>query len=662
MNELDVYYRALLEYRKLTTADRGCSATATAFAEADTEADKIVVTRAFCTIDEDWVDAIEKGLVHIEKAIKEERQFIQSNGEVIPIEKVKHVSTESVKHLAKHSNLISRVPEDEDDIVPDKLFTVERLNDYAVYENRFLYMLLCYLRDFVTIRYNKIVDLTNRYNGSLDMKKTITVPKRTVSYTVSLKEERRDDKYLREHNAQRDIIDRIDLILKAILAFLSTPLMECCAKVAMLKPPITKTNVLKMNNNFKGAVALYDFIVAYDKPGYTVDNMVTELGPFRSDIAEEIAEAGAMLSFLTYEHGLNIKDELKAAYDREEKRRRNEELLQKSEQLLALGRKVKKLGQSMDEYALMLEKHVKALTAECEKIEPLRREVEALKETEAKLTARVEELMGEVDGLKAELEAQALRHAEEIRQLNEAHEAEIRRINEEHEAEIAELKRIHEEEIAELKETHKREMDALIEAHQNEIDELKRIHKDEIDRLIDDYTTRINELNEAHEAEVSYLKDTHQREIDELTEAKERELEALKATHEREREALTDAMAAARSECDARLAEMLSERDAARVRADSIQESFDKLTEEKRLADARIKSMLFERGKLERDYTSEEDFNELEREYNLFTKLYREQWSKTKKQIRKNILNIKNFKGQTEQTEQKNDSVNGGNE
>lgn len=214
MNELDVYYRALLEYRKLTTAQRSSAAVAEAFAEADTEKDKIVVTRARCTIDRDWVEAIEQGLVHIEKAIKEERQFIQSNGEVIPIEKVKHVSTESVKHLAKHSNLISRGPEDENNIIPDKLYTVERLSDYAVYENRFLYMLLCYLRDFVTIRYNKIVDLTNKYNGALDMQKTVSIPKRTISYTVSLKEERRDDAYLREHNEQRDIIDRMDLILK----------------------------------------------------------------------------------------------------------------------------------------------------------------------------------------------------------------------------------------------------------------------------------------------------------------------------------------------------------------------------------------------------------------------------------------------------------------
>ena len=138
MNELDVYYRALLDFCRATSQVRACSAVTSAIASADMETDKIVVTRAKCTVEDDWVLAIEEGLVHIEKAIKEERQFIQSNGETVPIEKVKNVSKESVQHLAKHSEMITR-EQRENEIIPDKLYSVEKLNDYAVYENRFLY-------------------------------------------------------------------------------------------------------------------------------------------------------------------------------------------------------------------------------------------------------------------------------------------------------------------------------------------------------------------------------------------------------------------------------------------------------------------------------------------------------------------------------------------
>ena len=137
MNQLDVYYRGLLEYRQLTTANRECTVLRGAMASANPENDIIEIQRVLCTVDEEWVKTIEEGLIPIEKAIREERQFIRSNGEVVPIEKVRHVSRESVEHLAKHSDLITRFDEGED-IIPDQLYTVERLSDFTVYENRFL--------------------------------------------------------------------------------------------------------------------------------------------------------------------------------------------------------------------------------------------------------------------------------------------------------------------------------------------------------------------------------------------------------------------------------------------------------------------------------------------------------------------------------------------
>ena len=145
MNYLDTLYRALIDYRKNTFDNKECKAHRAAVIRSDNENDKIEVTRQNCIVEEDWIEAIEHGLEFIEKAIKEERQFIRSNGEVIPIEKVKRVSKDSVEHLARHSNYFTREQEEGQDLIPDQLYTVERLSDYAVYENRFLYMLLNYL-------------------------------------------------------------------------------------------------------------------------------------------------------------------------------------------------------------------------------------------------------------------------------------------------------------------------------------------------------------------------------------------------------------------------------------------------------------------------------------------------------------------------------------
>lgn len=451
MNELDTYYRALLELRNTTNSVRQCAMLNAAIAAADAEDDKIVVTRARCTVDEDWIIAIEEGLIHIEKAIKEERQFIRSNGEVVPIEKVKNVSKESVQHLARHGNLITHVPEDENDIVPDKLYTVERLNDYTVYENRFLYMLLCYLRDFVTLRYNKILDLTNKYDGALSMNKTVSSAKRKMTFVVDLKEERRDDKYLSDNNQAKPLIDRIDIILKTILAFLATPLMEYASKEAMLKPPITKTNVLKMDNNFKGAVKLYDFIIAYDKAGYTVEDEVLTLSPFNDHLAAELADCTALISFITYEYGLGITSVLKERYVDIENRRRLEELRKKTEQLEALSRRLKKSEVSVEEYILALEKHVRALDTECAKIESLRNEISAMKAAEREYIAKIDELAETNDALKQELIDEEQKHLMEKAMLQKQHQSEMDDLCQNHKEELRANNERHEKELEEIR-------------------------------------------------------------------------------------------------------------------------------------------------------------------------------------------------------------------
>ena len=573
MNHLDVYYRALLEYRQQTQSDTDCIALRSAIANADPEHDVIVTTRATCTIDEDWVDAIEAGLVHVEKAIKEERQFIRSNGEVIPIEKVKHVSRESVEHLAKHSNLISRYEEGED-IIPDKLYTVERLSDYAVYENRFLYMLLCYLRDFITLRYNDILDHTNKYDGKIDINKKISTGKQQMTYTVSMHDIRRDDPYLKEHNPAKDIIDRIDLILKAVLAFLATPLMEEVGKVPMLKPPITKTNVLKMNNNFKGAMALYEFIVAYDKPGYTIETHVKTLSPFKADLADELAEAGCLISFLTYEYGLGIKNDLKESYLEEEERRKLERIKKRAEKLETLKRRLINSEIDIAEYTAELEEQVKDLEGEAAKTAIIAEELELEKAKTDKLNKHIEALDFEIERLEKNIED----------------------LKDEHFAEIGRLKREHEDDMHALIVKQENAVNALIAKHEETVNGIAGKYIDTIDRLTNEIA---EEKTRCHDA---------------ISTARAESEAAIKNAQER-------------------VAQSVAEKE------DAL-EKYAAVLEAKRVAEARIKAL----GGITEDYTSREMFNELEHEYNAFTKLYEAQWAITKKHIKKSHINMENIK------------------
>ncbi|MDE7257204.1 MAG: DUF2357 domain-containing protein, partial [Clostridia bacterium] len=84
MDNLDFYYRAFKEYRKETAKSGICEKERRAIAETDTEQDKLQSTKYIVTVEEDWIKAIEDGLKFVEQAVAEERQFIRTNGEVVP--------------------------------------------------------------------------------------------------------------------------------------------------------------------------------------------------------------------------------------------------------------------------------------------------------------------------------------------------------------------------------------------------------------------------------------------------------------------------------------------------------------------------------------------------------------------------------------------------
>lgn len=579
MNRLDVYYRALREYRGVT-AVRHCETFRKAVSEADRENDELTVSKNICTVETDWMDAIEKGLEFVDKAIREERQFIHSNGEVLPIEKVKHVSRESVEHLARHSNLITKEKQGED-MIPDHLYSVEKLNDYAVYENRFLYMLLCYLRDFITIRYEKILDLSNYYDGELRMNKTVSLGNRKITYSVDLRDERKDDPYLREINPAREAIDRMDIMLKSVLSLLSTPLMEIAGKAPRLKPPITKTNVLKMDNNFKGAMALYEYVVSYDRPGYEIERQKHSLAPFSTGLADELSEACGMLSFLTYEYGLGLNDVMKDRFDEAARKERDALIVRRTQQLEQIKRKLEKGEQTPEEYILELEKHLRLLQNDNRQMHALRARVSEMEAQAEALSARLEALQAENDGLREHITEAEILHEREKSEMRAEHEDRIYRDLTRYEAETAALREDFEGRVRELNESHRAEIAEMAETNAAECDAFRF----QLEETESRYANAVQDLN---------------------TIIGERDAQNAKLTEER------DALTEQNRVCEARIKALLS------------------MNGEKFPDDA---------------FTFEEDFNELERELEAFVNFYDARWTITKKAIRKKLLSYQSLKG-----------------
>lgn len=639
MKQLDVYYRALLNYREQTQQNKECVSDSRAVIKANPDSDKIVLTRKHCIVEEDWVDTIEEGLKYIAKAIAEERQFIYSNGQTVPIEKVKSVSKDSVVHLAKHSNLITREMPGED-VIPDQLYTVEKLNDYAVYENKFLYMLLCYLRDFITIRYNKILELSNTYNGTMTMNKVVKTANRTMSYSVNFAEEKRDDDYLKETNRAKEIISRIDILLKTVLSFFSTPLMQFVSKAPMIKPPITKTNVLKMNNNFKQALNLYGYVVAYEGDGYSVETETKELSPFDETVAEEMSETILLSSFITYEHSLGIEAQLKKEYELEEKRRKERALEEFREKLEAARLRVQKSEMSMEEYILMLEKHVRALEKKAIELDKVKKELEETKALLEQCQKENQELKENLERTINELEAEKLRYITDMAALKLAHEEEMKNLVTEYEDKIAEIIKNHENEIKALNESHQSEIKDLKEKHEAEITALNETHEKKIDELTQKHVEEVAGLKVEHEKQVTSIKEEHQKEINNINARHEIEISAK----DNEISSLKENLTANKEKHEADVLRMETE----------YSESINNLIKQNEELNAKLENEIMERRYIKAQYlalkketdrlTSEDDhitqlkFDELQHTFELFNEYYKAEWAKAKRHIRRDVF------------------------
>ena len=269
MHELDIYYRALKQLREKTATHDKCRRFTESVKRAPNGQDALCAHRTVCHIEEDWVEFIETHLPYVERAIKEERQFIRREGETVDIGKAKKVSRDSVEHLARHSEMITHLPEEGEMLIPDKIYITENTSNYTVYENRFLYLLLTFMSDFVEMRYSKIAELGNTYHATLDTQKTVTMGKRTVQMELHFCEQAKSDPYALTEEGKSSMLERVEAIRVIINMLLMTPLMKEVAKAPLISPPITRTNVLRMDNNFKYAVELYDYLVAYEGDGYT---------------------------------------------------------------------------------------------------------------------------------------------------------------------------------------------------------------------------------------------------------------------------------------------------------------------------------------------------------------------------------------------------------
>lgn len=271
MADFGKYFRAYMNMQDILKNDFTYNYITEGLKDGDKGEDRLDGKTNEKVIDMEWVVAIEETLPYIQKAIDEQRRFIKQVDNVVRIELAKKIGPDSVKHLSQHTNFIAKV--EGDMVTPNKILTIEREESFAIYENRVLMTLIRKALHFVDDKYSKMKDVPNDSYNKISMVRHIDFNEKKVDFNLNYINESHetlaDDLDVLDVSQLSDF-DRIRRIRTTLNEFLNTQLMKEIAKEPEVRPPLTQTNLLKKNPNFKRAVELWNFLDSYKRKGFEV--------------------------------------------------------------------------------------------------------------------------------------------------------------------------------------------------------------------------------------------------------------------------------------------------------------------------------------------------------------------------------------------------------
>lgn len=402
INWLDIQHRGFSAYQELTQG-KGLNLQGS---------EQIETVLSDCAVDTDWIGQIEQALPYIENAVHQNRQFILRQGETVPLEKARRVSRESVEHLAKHSELIS-----EDALHPERIYISENVDTYSIYENRFLYLLLRQLEDFVGTRYQKITALAASFSSDIQFTRQLNEGNRKIQFQLTYSETAQGTVSEETEAA----LVRIRTILQTVELLLRTDLMKEVAAAPLLKPPIARTNVLLHDPNFHVALELYTFLTEYTNQGYKALEIFRKGS--NSELCENLSDLVSLTSYLSYRNGMGQElEERRKEAIRAENRKKLEALRAKlgdvSPEALAYIQGLEQQLDVLEHKAQQLEQEVALRTAAESKLASARGQIQALQTDRAKLNSVLQTKNQEIQILtqqNAEIQGTVelrLRHAE----------------------------------------------------------------------------------------------------------------------------------------------------------------------------------------------------------------------------------------------------------
>lgn len=437
MVDFSKYYRSYKYMQDMLKSDFTHNYIEEALKDGDEGKDSILGKTNEKVIDMDWVIAIEETLPYIQKAIDEQESF-------------------------------------------------------AIYENRVLLTLIHKALMFVDDKYSKMKDVPNDSYNNITMNRHLELNQQKLDFSVNYVNENHES--LAEDLDVEDIeslsdFDRIRRIRQGLNECLATPLMKEIAKEPQVKPPLTQTNLLKENPNFKKAVELWNFLDTYKKQGFELVGEEYN-GKMTDENKEDVYLA---MEFQHFMMSITTNPALRKM------------LQEKYEEENALAKEEADRPEKVKE--MVLDAQTEAVRKE--EIEKLTAEITELKQKIAEQKQKIEEqanIIKTQEGKITALENERESHAKQVEQMN---------------ADFAEKTRIAEENFANR-----------LSAKQKEFDDAQTAHNEYVTKLNTDNANKIAELNTNHSNEVAQLKSDYENRIDTINKENATATANLKSDYE----------------------------------------------------------------------------------------------------------------------------------
>ena len=209
----------------------------------------------------DWLEIMEDTIKYLFNILKNPNRFIINEDEIVKIEKARRVTVDSIKHLARHTNYISKI-EDNGDVKPTKILNINKEESYDTYENIFIYTLISNMEMFISFK-EKDLDSSSylKDDKSIQYKAATMVGNEHITLDLSMK----TSLHNRKNDGMKDgdnLRTRIDKLKQDIIVLKNTEVYKDLARkhVALIRPPLKKTNLILKNTNFQYAVALWNYL------------------------------------------------------------------------------------------------------------------------------------------------------------------------------------------------------------------------------------------------------------------------------------------------------------------------------------------------------------------------------------------------------------------